>query len=105
MGPLEFLILGVVVLFGCASFFFALAESCLFSLGRWRARQLAERHPRQGAVILRLLEKPSELLASISLGNTVANGMIITLALVPALRERWPLLPTLAGTLILILVG
>ena len=36
--------------FAAASFFFALAETALFSLGKWRARQLAERAPGLGDV-------------------------------------------------------
>ncbi len=105
MGLVEFLILGGVMVCAGASFFFALAESSLFVLGRWRARQLAEQNPRQGDLIVRLLEKPSELLATISLGNTLANGSMVALVLLPALIEGWPLSRLLAGTFLLILVG
>ena len=47
-----------------ASFFFALAEAALLSLSKWQARQLAERHPRAGTVVARLLEQPQDLLAT-----------------------------------------
>src|ERR1043166_5092442 len=79
-----------VLLFAGASFFFALAETALFALGKWQARQLAERWPEKGGVILRLLEQPSELLATISLGNTIANSGIVALALWPVLIGKWP---------------
>jgi Mg2+/Co2+ transporter CorB len=88
-----------------ASFFFALAETALFSLGKGRARQLAEQRPERGSMILRLLEQPSELLATISLGNTLANGSIVALALWPVLRGDWPALLAWGGALVLILVG
>ena len=41
MALTPFMALLGVLLFAGASFFFALAESALFSLGKWRARQLA----------------------------------------------------------------
>jgi CBS domain containing-hemolysin-like protein len=89
--------------FAGASFFFALAEAALFALGQWRLRQLAEQ-PR-GRTVLRLLEQPSELLATIVLGNTVANSAIVGLALWPVLREEWPVGPTLAAVAAFILIG
>ena len=39
-----------VVIFAGASFFFALAETALFSLGKWQARQLTEQNPRGGGL-------------------------------------------------------
>lgn len=97
MGLTGWLVLLGVLAFACASIFFALAESALFSLGKWRTRQLAERPG--GAIVVRLLEHPDELLATIVLGNTVANGAIVTLALWPALSGRvsfWLVLPLVA---------
>ena len=96
------LLLGLLV-FASASFFFALAESALFALGQWRARQLAG-HP-DGNTVARLLEKPSELLATIVLGNTVANAAIVALALSSALHGSASPAWTIAGVAILILVG
>ena len=88
-----------------ASFFFALAETSLFALGKWRARQLAEQVPGRGSLVVRLLEKPTELLATISLGNTLANAGIIALALWPVYLKLWSLWPTLGIVLALILIG
>ena len=67
--------------FAAASFFFALAETALFSLGKWRARQLAERSPGLGGSVAALLNEPQDLLATIVLGNTLANSALIALAL------------------------
>ena len=105
MGLTVYLVLPGVLLFAGASFFFALAESSLFTLGKWRARQLAERSPQRGVIVARLLEQPSELLATIVLGNTLANGLIVALALWPALIGRWPLAWTLCAIFPLVLVG
>lgn len=99
----EWLVWPGVLLFAAASFFFALSESALFALGKWRAAQIAER--RGGAVVLRLLEQPVELLATIVLGNTVANSAMMALALWPVFLGRWSAGWTLALMTIFIIVG
>jgi putative hemolysin len=97
--------LGVLV-FAAASFFFALAESSLFSLGKWRARQLLERDPVAGQSVTRLLEHSQDLLATIVLGNTLANAALVATALWLALDTGgMPLGLTLAGLLALVLLG
>src|SRR6186713_1461482 len=90
-------ILGIL-LFAGASFFFALAESALFSLGKWRAHRLAEEFPTSGKVIADLLEKPGDLLATIVLGNTLANAGIVALALWLSLSGQWSLAITIIAT-------
>lgn len=94
-----------VLFFAAASFFFALAESALFSLGKWRARQLAERAPARGGQVLQLLDQPQDVLATILFGNTFANAAMVAVALWTALPERnWPLGLTVAALLVVILV-
>jgi CBS domain containing-hemolysin-like protein len=88
-----------------ASFFFALAESALFSLGKWRAQKLAEGSERRGKEVLTLLEDAPSLLASIVLGNTLANAGLVFTALYLALEGNLPMGWTLGGTLALVLVG
>ena len=82
-------VVGVLVFAG-ASFFFAVAESALFSLGKWQARQLAERSPQAGGVVARLLAEPHDLLATIVLGNTFANAVIVAIGFWLALSGGWP---------------
>jgi len=97
-----------ILIFAGASFFFALAESALFSLGKWRARQLAERSPQSGGAVARLLAEPQDLLATIVLGNTFANAAMVAILLWTALSNGWPVGPTslaVGALLILILVG
>ncbi|MFM8468762.1 MAG: CNNM domain-containing protein, partial [Limisphaerales bacterium] len=92
--------------FAAASFFFALAETALFSLGKWRARQLAERSPGQGGAVAALLNEPQDLLATIVLGNTLANSALVALALWMGLDAKGAHLGlTLVGTFLLILSG
>ena len=105
MGPVGWLVIAGICVAAGASFFFALSESALFALGKWKARQLAERSPQRGGLVLRLLDRPPELLATIVLGNTLANGTLIALGLWPVLNGAWPLLPTVTSILLLVLVG
>jgi putative hemolysin len=104
MKPTGYWVSAGIVIFATASFFFALAETSLFALGKWRARQLAESNPAKGSGVLRLLEKPAELLATIALGNALANSGIVVLGLWPVWVDQWALWPTLALILGLILV-
>src|SRR5256885_1359260 len=105
MGPAGLLVILGICLAAGASFFFALSESALFALGKWKARQLAEQSPQRGRIVLKLLERPPELLATIVLGNTLANATIIALGLWPAMQGQWPIAPTVFALLALVLVG
>ncbi len=95
----------VVLIFAGASFFFALAETSLFSLTQWQARHLVERYPRPGAIVTRLLSQPQDLLATMVLGNTFATAAMLAIGLWMALNGQWPLLPTVVALAALILFG
>jgi len=105
MEPAVVTAVAVISISAGASFFFALAEAALLSLSKWQARQLAERHPRAGAVVARLLEQPQDLLATMVLGNTFANAAMLALALQMVFDGRWPFVTTVAALLALILIG
>jgi CBS domain containing-hemolysin-like protein len=81
-----FVILGLVTL----SFLCALAETALFSLGRWQVRRMLEAG---GAMqrAARLLDRPEDLLSALSLVNTVANGMLVVTAVTLATGQQWSL--------------
>ncbi len=81
----------VVLVFAGASFFFALAETALFSLSKWQAQQLAEKQPVAGRIVQRLLNQAQDLLATMVLGNTFASAAMLATALWMALNGRWPL--------------
>ena len=82
-------VIPLLLLLVAASFFFAAAETALFALGPWRARRLAEQRPGAGPVVAELLAKPDDLLASLVLGNTVANFLLVALAILSLTGENW----------------
>ncbi len=94
-----------LLFFASASFFFALAETALFSLGQWQLRQLNETSPRLGKKISQLLAAPQDLLATIVLGNTFANALMVGTIFWIAMQENWPLLLTVFSLLIIVLLG
>ncbi|HEX3626810.1 MAG TPA: hemolysin family protein [Verrucomicrobiae bacterium] len=94
-----------ILLFAGASFFFALAETALFSLNNWQVRQLAERHPRAGKMVGDLLERPDDLLATLALGNTFANAAVISAALWLIFDAQRPFFLTMAVSIALVLIG
>lgn len=95
---------GVLVLVCAgASFFFALAETALFSLSRWQLRQLVARKERAGHLVERLLAEPQDLLATMVLGNTFANAGLLAIGLWMALGGSWPLALTVAGVFLITL--
>ena len=100
-----FLPLSVIVVFAGASFFFSLAETCLFSLSKWQVRQLGSRSSGSGPVVARVLGDPQYLLATLALGNALASAAMLGVAMWMALAEHWSLPWTLVTLLVLILVG
>ncbi len=99
------LALAVILISAGVSFFFALAETALFSLSKWQVRQLAERDARVGPVALRLLSEPQDVLATMVLGNTFASAAMLAVGLWMALNGHWPTALTVAGLLLLTLLG
>lgn len=95
----------LVIVFGAAaSFFCALAEAALFSLGRWRVQELAESSP-AAARLQNLLKEPHEVLAAIVLGNTFANGAMIASVLWILLKRDAPILAPMGGLFLFILLA
>ena len=94
-----------ILIFAGASFFFALAETALFSLGQWQVRQLAERHPRAGKIVARLIARPQDLLATLALGNTFANAAMLAVALRMVFNAHWALALTMIALLVFVLLG
>jgi CBS domain containing-hemolysin-like protein len=99
------LALAALIAFSGASFFFALAETSLFSLGKWQTRQLVERSPGAGRIISRLLSTPQDLLATLVLGNSFANAGIVAVLLWMVWRRDWPAGWVMSGALCAVLFG
>ena len=100
---MEFAVAAILIFSG-ASFFFALAETALFSLGQWQVRQLVERHPLAGKIVARLLERPQDLLATLALGNTFANAAMLAVALRMVFDAGWALALTVIALLMFVLL-
>lgn len=81
MSFLQIMAIAAVTLFTAGSFFFALAETALFSLGDWRVRQLAAEGSRAAKRLTRLLSDPAELVATLALGSTMANALLVTVVI------------------------
>jgi putative hemolysin len=94
----------LLAIFAGASLFFALAESSLFSIGRFQALQLA-RTPGTGERVARLLDAPQDLLATIVLGNTLANAGLVALSVGWMPWSGWRMALALVAVFVLILFG
>ncbi len=94
-----------MLIFAGASFFFALAETALFSLSKWQLAPLAEKNTRAGKIVTELLERPQDLLATLALGNTFANAVILAAALRMVFDAHWALAITMLAVAALVLLG
>jgi CBS domain containing-hemolysin-like protein len=93
-----------ILVFAGASFFFALAETALFSLSKWQVAQLLEKKSRAGKVVAELLERPHDLQATLGLGNTFANAAILAVALRTLFNARWGFALTMLVVLVVVLL-
>jgi len=97
--------LPAILLFAGASFFFALAETALFSLSQWQLAQIVELHPRRGKIVAQLLQRPEDLLATLVLGNTFASAAMLAVALRMVFNAQWALALTMISLSALALLG
>ena len=97
--------ISAILLFAGASFFFALAETALFSLSQWQLAHVVEQYPRRGKIVAQLLEKPEDLLATLVLGNTFANAAMLAVALRMVFDAQWALALTMMALAALTLLG
>ena len=103
---METAMVSAILVFAGASFFFALAETALFSLSQWQVAQLAEKKSGAGKIVSELLERPQDLQAVLALGNTFANAAILAAALRMVFAARWGFgLTMLALAAVVLLVG
>ncbi len=97
--------MSAILIFAGASFFFALAETALFSLSQWQVAQLTARHPHRGRIVAQLLARPQDLLATLALGNTFANAAMLAVALRMVFNAHWALALTMIVLAALVLLG
>jgi len=94
-----------LLLCAAASFFFAAAEAALFSLGRWRVRVLTTTQAERGRLIAGLLATPQDLLATMTLGNTLCNALMVALVTGTGVAGHTPAWLVLPALLVLLLLG
>ena len=94
----------VMLIFAGASFFFALAETALFSLSKWQVAQLLEKPSGAGKVVSALLARPHDLQATLALGNTFANAALLAAALEMVFDAHWGLTLTILAVVIVVLL-
>ena len=94
-----------IAIFAGASFFFALAETALFSLSKWQVSQLVEKNAGAGRIVAGLLARPQDLQATLTLGNTFANAAILAAALRMVFDAHWALAFTMLALSVLTLIG
>jgi len=77
MGLTAWLVLAGAVIFAGASFFFALAETALFALGKRRARQLVVRslRPSAGQALAARVRREGAQRHAHDLGRLVCSGL------------------------------
>ncbi len=86
------IVISLLLALSASSFFFALAESALFSLGTWRTRRLVKQRGERAERVGQLLTQPSDILAAIALGNTLSNALLVALTVAGAseiMGEGW----------------
>ncbi len=103
MGSTVAIAIFVLLALGGLAFLCSAAETALFTLGRWQARQMQERGG-ASALAARLLERSEELLAALSLANTIANGMVVVTSLLLARLLGWNLWLVLGAAFLAVLI-
>ena len=96
--------IAAILVFAGASFFFALAETALFSLSQWQIAQLSEKKTGPGLIVCQLLNRPQDLQATLALGNTFANAAILAASLNLVFSAQWALGLTLFGSVSAVLL-
>ncbi len=87
------------------SFAFALAESALFSLSPWRRRRLHSQTPKLASHLRLLADQPQDLLATVVLGSTIANALMVGPTLVMIFYGNWHpwvALPTIGFSILIL---
>ena len=76
--PLSWLVYTLAALLACSAFF-AMSETCLMALNRYRLKHLIREGSRGARLAGKLLERTDELLAFILAGNTLINAAVTIL--------------------------
>lgn len=86
------------------SFLCALAEASLLSLGRWQVQGLATGGGKASRAAW-WLDHPEDLVSTLSLANTLANGLFVVTSLVLARQFEWNMAGALVAAFTAVLAG
>jgi putative hemolysin len=95
----------LLLVLAAGSFFFAAAETALFSLGQWRLRQLNQADPRRGPIVSRLLAQPEDVLSAIVLGNTLSNAFVVFVGFLGTMQLGVPHWISVSALFVVLLIG
>lgn len=103
--PFEAILIALLLsLLAAGSFFFAAAETALFSLGPWRLRQLSQTDSRGAEIVTRLLAQPEDLLSAIVLGNTLSNAFVVIVGFFAVMNSSVPHWAAIGGLFLVLLL-
>ncbi|MCD1147423.1 hemolysin family protein [Peptoniphilus sp. KCTC 25270] len=90
------------------SAFFSSSETALMSSNQIRLRQSAQEGDKGSRLVLRLLEKPQELISSILIGNNIVNiasSSLATVLFTLLFGNSGPLIATIVMTIVVLIFG
>ena len=91
----------------CSSFFSS-SETALLAVNQIRLRQRASDGDKKSMVVLKLLEKPQDLISSILIGNNIVNigsSAVATVFFTKLLGASGPLVATMVMTVLVLIFG
>jgi putative hemolysin len=92
-----FYIVFMIVLLGCSAFFSG-SETALFSLSRNSIKTMRQSKHRLEHIVVKLLQKPEQLLGSLLLGNLIVNILFFATASVLSVKLEQQVNTTVAAT-------
>lgn len=98
----------VLVVLISTSAFFSSSETALMSVNQIRLRQEAQAGDKSSIHVLKLLEKPQELISAILIGNNIVNiaaSSIATVLFTALYGSKGPLIATVAMTVVILIFG
>ena len=82
--------ISILILSIAGAFFYALAEACLFTLGKWRGRRLAASKHASPELVRLLSQDSQETLSAVILGNSLLTSVYLTVGLWILFHGRFP---------------
>ena len=98
----------VIVVLTALSAFFSSSETALTSVNQIRLRQRATEGDKKSMTVLKLLEKPQDVISSILIGNNIVNiasSAVATVFFTQLLGGSGPVVATVVMTILVLIFG